>query len=141
LIQAETPRLVEELLDLGLEVLVETNGSRDIGCLDERCIRIVDFKCPSSGVAASNDFGNIVRLRPHDEVKFVVGNRGDYDFARGVVERLRRAGAPGIAIHFSPAFGLLDPKGLVEWILADRLPVRLNLQLHKYVWAPDLRGV
>ncbi len=141
LIQEETPILVGKLLDLGCTVLVETNGTMDIGRLDERCVRIVDFKCPSSGEAAANDLGNIERLRGHDEVKFVVGNRNDYEFAREMVERIRSRANRGDVIHFSPAFGRLAPKDLVEWMLADRLRARLNLQIHKYVWVPDQRGV
>jgi len=143
LIQGDTPKLVKRLLDLGYTVLMETNGSLDIGTVDPRCIKIVDFKCPSSGESGSNDLENISRLHRHDEVKCVIADRNDYVFAREIAEmiRLRQGASRGCTVNFSPAFGRLDPKDLAEWMLADRLQVRLNLQLHKFVWSPDQRGV
>jgi 7-carboxy-7-deazaguanine synthase len=143
LFQSSTPQLVERLLDLGYTVLMETNGSLDIGRIDPRCIKIVDFKCPSSGESDSNDLKNISRLHRHDEVKCVIADRDDYVFARGIAEmiRLRHGESQGRTINFSPVFGVLDPRDLSEWILADRLQVRLNLQLHKFIWSPDQRGV
>jgi 7-carboxy-7-deazaguanine synthase len=103
-------------------------------------IKIVDVKCPGSGEDARNDWSNLDRLAAHDEVKFVIRDRGDYDYARDVVARhdlSRRAGA----VLFSPVHGVLDPKTLAEWMLADRVAARLQLQLHKYIWSPDARGV
>lgn len=143
LLQEETPDLAYRLLQSGYTVLMETNGSRDIGVVDPRCVRIVDFKCPSSGEAASNDFGNIARLHRRDQVKCVLANRDDYVFARSIVARVRsRHPSPGdCVVGFSPVFGRLEPRDLVKWILDDRLPVRLNLQLHKIIWDPEQRGV
>jgi 7-carboxy-7-deazaguanine synthase len=103
-------------------------------------VKIIDIKCPGSGEATSNDWANLDRLSPHDEVKFVVMDRPDYEFARDVIQRVQLASRCA-AILMSPVHGVLDPKTLSEWILADRLPVRLQLQLHKYVWTPDTRGV
>mgnify|MGYP005863523469 FL=1 len=142
LIQEETPRLAEALLGLGLTVLVETNGSRDLSLIDPRCTRIVDLKCPSSGQMGANDYENLERMGDRDELKFVLSDRKDYEFARDHVQRLKtgRFGAR-FPVNFSPVFGRLDPGSLVQWILDDRLQVRLNLQLHKLIWGPDRRGV
>lgn len=143
LFQKETPQLVKRLLDFGYTVLLETNGSLDISIVDPRCIKIVDLKCPSSTESDSNQLENLSRLQDHDEVKCVIADRKDYGFACRIVEMIRgqHGGAGRNTINFSPVFGRLEPKELVEWILADRLPVRLNLQLHKYIWSPDERGV
>jgi 7-carboxy-7-deazaguanine synthase len=138
LLQAETPRLIDEFVGLGLSVLVETNGSQDISFLSPGAIAIVDFKCPTSGCAEANDLENFARLRPRDELKFVLGNREDYDFA---VALLAAHPQPGRAVHFQPVFGVMPPKTLAGWILGDRLPVRLSLQLHKYIWHHKARGV
>lgn len=143
LLQKATPELISRLLDLGYRVLLETNGSLDISKVDTRCIKIVDFKCPSSGEAGSNDLENIRRLGAQDEVKCVIADRADYAFALKIVDmvRLRRDLPFPCTVNFSPVFGRLDPRQLVAWILGDKLNVRLNLQLHKYVWNPDQRGV
>jgi 7-carboxy-7-deazaguanine synthase len=143
LLQAETAPLVLELIERGCTVLLETNGSLDIDLVDRRCVRIVDIKCPSSGESQRNDYENIRRLTSRDEVKYVIADRLDYQFARRITADISAVHPPpsGITIHFSPAFGLMDPAQLVEWILADRLEVRLNLQLHKLIWHPDRRGV
>ncbi len=138
LIQAETPSLIGRLLDAGHTVLLETNGSIDIGVVDPRCIRIVDIKCPSSGMAGQNDLRNLKKLRVRDELKFVIGSREDYEFARDLLSTFPAARCK---INFSPVFGSLSPRSLAEWILEDRLPVRLNLQLHKIIWGPEVRGV
>lgn len=139
LLQEAVPELVERLLDAGHEVLVETGGHHDISVLDPRAHAIVDVKCPGSGESDKNDPLNLERLRPGDELKFVIGDRSDYEWARERVERERLAArAP---VHFSPVHGELEPARLGEWILEDGLEVRLNLQLHKYVWGADARGV
>lgn len=140
LLQAETPTLVKGLLARGYRVLVETNGSLDISVLDPACVAILDLKCPSSGESHRNELGNLDRLRPADEVKFVLANRRDYEFARRVMASLHANRRTNV-VHFSPVFGVLEPSRLVEWILEDRLPVHLNLQWHKYIWGPDQRGV
>jgi 7-carboxy-7-deazaguanine synthase len=141
LLQKDTPMLVDRLLDCGHQVLLETNGSRDISIVDSRCVKIVDIKCPSSGQADRNDLNNLGRLDGHDELKFVIGSRDDYAFAKGVLDsakdRLPEAGR----VHFSPVFGLIPPRMLAEWILKDHLNTRLSLQLHKIIWGPDQRGV
>lgn len=143
LLQPETPELARLLLAAGLRVLVETNGSLDIGVLPQGAIAIVDMKGPSSGEAARMDLGNLERLRPGDEVKFVIGGREDYEHMLALLPRLdpRRN-----VVNASPLFGpspaaTLAPATLVDWMVADRLPVRLNLQQHKVIWPPERRGV
>jgi len=141
LVQDDTPILIESFLDDGYQVLLETNGSMDISRVDERCVKIVDIKCPSSGMMKKNDLDNLGRMTTRDELKFVLGTREDYEYAKRIVgykeldpERIK-------PVNFSPIFGKLDPKTLSEWILEDHLDVRLHLQLHKYIWGPETRGV
>jgi 7-carboxy-7-deazaguanine synthase len=142
LLQEESPQLIDCLLKSGLTVLLETNGSRDISPINEDCVRIVDFKCPSSGESGSNDFSNIFRLGGRDEVKFVIGSREDYLYAIDLAKRIMETEIGSlIVVNFSPVFGRLSPSELVEWILHDKLNVRLNMQLHKIIWHPDQRGV
>lgn len=141
LLQEETPLLIQGLLDEGYQVLLETNGSRDISCVDARCVKIVDIKGPSSGEREHNDLKNLERLAPADELKFVIGDRSDYEFARGILNRLGPGQAVHRHIHFSPVFGMLEPGTLAGWILADNLPVRLQLQVHKIIWPAGMRGV
>lgn len=141
LIQEETPGLVAALLDAGHEVLLETNGSMDISLVDPRCVRIVDLKCPASGAASSVDFENLHRLHRHDELKLVLADRGDYLFAKEMVRRLRCDLGLENTILFSPVHRVLEPRTLVRWILNDALDVRLNVQLQKYIWGPQERGV
>jgi len=140
LLQDETPVLVKRLLDRGYTVLLETNGSRDIGAVDGRCVRIVDFKCPASGEAEQNDFDNCGRLTGNDEVKFVIQNRDDYLYARGIVERICREARVKI-IHFSPVTDMIAPSTLAGWMLEDGVHARLGLQLHKIIWPGGQRGV
>ena len=141
LLQDETPQLIKTLLYSGYTVLLETNGSKDIGKIDRRCIKIMDIKCPSSGEEKNNDLENLHRLNPGDEVKFVISDRTDYDFAVDIISRISEEKKSEIHILFSPCFGRIEPRTLVEWILKDKLDVRLNLQLHKYIWPHDMRGV
>jgi 7-carboxy-7-deazaguanine synthase len=141
LIQSETPVLVQKLLAEDYEVLLETNGTQDIGQVDERCVKILDVKCPSSGEADKNDLRNLGKLREKDELKFVIGNRDDYEYAKGVLGHEHETVSRIHAVHFSPVFGKMDPRGLAEWILEDRLNVRLQIQMHKVIWDPDQRGV
>jgi 7-carboxy-7-deazaguanine synthase len=139
LAQKGTPELVKRLLDAGYEVLVETGGHHDISVLDPRAHAIVDVKTPGSGMAQHNDLANLDRLRPGDEVKFVLCDRADYDFAVRVV---REHGLEArVPVHFSPVHPGLEPRELARWMLEDGLRVRLNLQLHKYVWGADAKGV
>ena len=140
LIQKNTPYLIKELINSGFHVLLETNGTKDISAVDNRCVKIVDIKCPFSGESDKNDFENLRRLGQRDEVKFVIADRRDYEFAKSVLRRWGLVPFKPNPVHFSPVYRMLDPKLLAEWILEDRLMVRLNLQIHKIIWG-DLRGV
>ena len=140
LAQKETPRLLERLADEGYRVLLETGGGLPIAGLDPRVILIYDVKCPDSGERERNRWENLAHLKPGiDEVKFVLASRRDYLWARDLLAE--RGLAAGHAILFSPVHGMLDPALLAGWILADRLPVRLQLQLHKLLWGAETRGV
>lgn len=139
LIQKETPILVEHLIRSGYKVLVETGGSMDISVLHPDTFKIVDIKCPSSGMTEKMFWQNIGYLSKRDEVKFVVADYEDYLWGRSIIETYKLSDICTILI--SPAFGLLDPKVLAAWIMNDNLPVRLQLQLHKYIWGPDVKGV
>lgn len=141
LLQNETPELIYTLLNEGHTVLLETNGSLDISPVDFRCVRILDVKCPSSGQSPCNDLTNLQRLSSRDEVKFVIGDRADYDYARQILRELAGRSPEVSCVHFSPVFGKMKPDTLAGWILDDHLPVRLQLQLHKIIWDPQLRGV
>ena len=140
LLQEDVYPLMERLLADGRTVMLETGGHRPIGRVPQEVVKIVDVKCPGSGEADRNDWSNLQRLASHDEVRFVIKDRTDYEYARDVVVRLdlpRRAAA----ILLSPVHGVLDPKTLSEWMLQDSVPARLQLQLHKYIWSPETRGV
>lgn len=141
LLQEMTSSLVLHLLGDGYNVLMETNGSRDINAVDERCIKIVDIKCPSSGEHEMNDMTNLERVSDRDEFKFVIADRTDYEYARQVSKEIRSDRKRSNQIHFSPVFGKIDPALLGEWIIEDHLDVRLHLQLHKIIWDPGKRGV
>lgn len=140
LLQEDVYPLMEALLAQGRTVLIETGGHRSIARVPSGVIRIVDVKCPGSGEAHRTDWENLNRLNAHDEVKFVIQDRADYDFARDVVAR-HRLESRCAAVLFSPVHGVMDPKTLSEWMLADRVPARLQLQLHKLIWSPTQRGV
>jgi 7-carboxy-7-deazaguanine synthase len=131
---------MQALIDGGRTVLLETGGHRSTADVPEAVVTILDVKCPGSGESDRNDWSNLERLRPHDEVKFVVTDRKDYEYARDVITRHRLA-ERAAAIHLSPAHGALNPRLLSEWVLADHLPARVQLQLHKYIWEPGTRGV
>ena len=139
LLQKETPELCRRLLAEEFEVLVETGGHRDISVLPDGVRVILDVKCPGSGESEKVDWDNLDRLRPGGEVKFVIVDRVDYEWARAVVHH-RDLGAR-YPVHFAPVFGRLAYEDLVAWILEDRLAVRFQAQLHKHIWAPDRRGV
>lgn len=139
LLQAECPRLLSGLADGGCTVLLETNGSRPLEDIDLRVRRIMDLKCPGSGMAAHNFLENLAYLTSKDELKFVVADRRDFDWALETMAPQRSWERHQVLV--SPAFGVLPPDDLAAWILAAGLPVRLNLQLHKYIWPPDARGV
>ena len=140
LLQDDVYPLMERLLDSGRTVLLETGGHRPIDRVPQAVVKIVDIKCPASGESEKVEWSNIDRLGSRDQVKFVIQDRADYEFARDILTRhaLDRRCA---AVLFSPVHGVLDPKDLSAWILEDRLPVRLQLQIHKHIWGPDVRGV
>jgi 7-carboxy-7-deazaguanine synthase len=140
LLQEGVHALMESLLSRGHRVLLETGGHRSTERVPEAIVTILDVKCPGSGESHRNEWSNLERLRPHDEVKFVLKDRADYDFAREVLAKFQLDSRVS-AIHFSPVHGVLDPKALSEWVLQDRLSVRVQLQLHKYIWDPGARGV
>ena len=140
LLQDDVYPLMQSLLDRGRTVLLETGGHRSTANVPESVITILDVKCPGSGEAHRNDWSNLDRLRPHDEVKFVVKDRADYEYARDVITT-HRLGGRVAAVHLSPVHGVMDLRQLSEWAMADRLPARLQVQLHKYIWDPNTRGV
>ncbi len=140
LLQSDTPDLVANLLQSGHEVILETNGSIDISQVDDRCCRIVDVKCPGSGEQVSFNPDNLQYLSPADQVKFVLGDRNDYDFARNYLAELPSRLPPGNRL-FSPDMTRLAPAELAAWILADGLDVRMHLQQHKFIWPGIERGV
>ncbi|MBK9306810.1 MAG: 7-carboxy-7-deazaguanine synthase QueE [Nitrospira sp.] len=137
--QTETTTLLHRLCQEGFTVLLETSGALDTARVDPSVRIILDVKCPGSGMTERMHWPNVDRLRPQDEAKFVIQDEIDYDWAKRMLDRFRLT--ERCPVLFSPVFGTLDPRALSEWVLADRLPVRLQLQLHKYIWAPDMRGV
>ena len=140
LLQGDVYALMQELIDAGHEVLLETGGQASIERVPADVVRIMDVKCPGSGMAERVDWANLDRLGPADEVKFVLADRADYEYATAVLARHRLAGRVANVL-LSPVHGRLDPAELSRWVLADRLPVRVQLQVHKYIWGPDTRGV
>ena len=139
LAQNEVHGLITALADRGCTVLIETSGALDIAPVDPRAILIMDLKCPGSSMEDWNLWANLPKLKPTDEVKFVIKDRGDYEWA--VAKIHEHALTDKHAVLLSPVFGELDPRTLAEWVLADRLTVRLQLQLHKLIWDPEMRGV
>lgn len=131
---------ITRLCDEGYEVAVETGGHVDISRVDSRAIVIMDVKCPGSGMEKKNRWENIEYLKPTDELKFVINDREDYEWSRNVV-LTRKLKKRCKEILFSPVFDVMDARELSAWILEDGLPVRLQLQLHKFIWEPDMRGV
>ena len=140
LLQREVYPLIHRLLGSGKTVMVETGGHMSIERVPEPVIKIVDVKCPASGESDRNHWGNLDRLAAHDEVKFVIKDRADYEYARDIVARHRLSGRIA-AVLFSPVHGVLDARELAAWILEDKLDVRLQLQAHKFIWGADVRGV
>jgi 7-carboxy-7-deazaguanine synthase len=140
LLQEDVYPLMERLIGSGKTVLLETGGHRSTARVPPQVVTVLDVKCPGRGEADRMDWTNLDRLRPHDEVKFVLKDRADYEYARDAIATHRLAERTA-AIHMSPVHGVLEPRTLSEWVLADRLPVRVQLQLHKYIWDPSTRGV
>jgi len=141
LIQGETPDLIAALIKNGYTVLLETNGSLDISTVDTRCARIVDIKCPSSGMDNRNYWKNLDYITHNDQLKFVIAHRQDYLYAKKVLDKLDTKRRKKLIINFSPVFNEIGLKDLAGWILADNLPVRLQIQLHKYIWGEHTKGV
>jgi 7-carboxy-7-deazaguanine synthase len=140
LVQKNALPLMSMLCDAGHTVLLETSGAHDISGVDPRVYRIMDLKTPDSGESEKNLWSNIDHLTSRDEVKFVIGSREDYEWSRDRVRTFNLT-TRCRAVLFSPIFGRIDPRQIVEWILADRLDVRFQLQMHKFIWSPAQRGV
>lgn len=138
LVQMETPLLAESLLDAGMRVLVETNGSCNINKLPREVIRIMDIKCPASGESRNMDWANIMRLKSRDQVKFVLSDREDYEWAKKIIAQYKLMDKAHILM--SPVLQRLNTADLADWILRDKLRVRLQLQLHKMIWFNAERG-
>jgi 7-carboxy-7-deazaguanine synthase len=140
LLQKEVYPLMQRLLDEGRTVMLETGGHLSVEAVPDAVIRVIDVKCPGSGESTKNHWPNLEHLRLTDEIKFVITDRADYEYARDIVSKHalidRRA-----AVLFSPVHGVQDARQLAEWVLEDRLDVRVQLQLHKYIWDPATRGV
>jgi 7-carboxy-7-deazaguanine synthase len=132
--------LLADLCDEGYTTALETGGHVDISGVDPRVIVIMDIKCPGSGMSKKNIYSNLEYLKPSDELKFVIGKREDYEWARALIRERSLDGICG-NILLAPVFGELEYRTLAEWMLADRLHARLQLQLHKHIWPPDARGV
>ena len=140
LLQKDIYPLIDRLLEQQYRVLIETSGEQDIGKLPAPVVRIVDVKCPGSGEGGTFRMQNLAVLLPQDQLKFVLAGRGDYEWAREFLAQHPLQDKVE-AILFSPVFGQLEPRLLAGWILEDGLPVRLGMQLHKFIWDPDARGV
>ncbi len=140
LLQAACASLLTQLCDLGKQVLLETSGERDISVVDIRVHRIVDFKAPASGESHRNRWDNIDHLNRNDEVKLVIQDRNDYEWAKSIIrehalnERVKD-------VWLSPVHGVMPADALVTWMLKDELKARVQLQIHKYIWGPNVRGV
>ncbi|MBI4689475.1 MAG: radical SAM protein [Nitrospirae bacterium] len=139
LFQEGTLHLIERLINDGYKVLIETNGTLSIKDIDNRAIIILDIKTPGSGMLEDMDLSNFDYLKHTDEIKFVITNRNDYEWSKGMIHKYRLKSRCDVL--FSPAFGILAPESLIKWMLEDRLDVRLNLQMHKYIYGADRRGV
>ena len=139
LLQSEVYPLMTKLCDSGYNVLLETSGSISIKNVDKRVTNILDFKTPSSKMEKKNDFNNVEFLKSNDEIKFVIGSREDYDWAKDVVSKYRLDKKH--VVLFSSVFGKIEHEKLVSWILEDRLNIRYQLQMHKYIWDPEKTGV
>jgi 7-carboxy-7-deazaguanine synthase len=139
LLQADVLPLMSNLADAGRTVLLETSGAHDIGPVDPRVHVIMDLKCPDSGECVGNHWPNLDKLKPSDQIKFVIASRRDFDWT---VETVRRHGLAGrFTLLVSPVFSSVEPRQMAEWVLASGLPLRMQIQLHKVIWEPNARGV
>lgn len=139
MLQKEIYELSSRLLAQGYTVLMETGGSLDLSQLDARVIKIVDLKCPGSGEEDKNYWPNLAVMQPHDQIKFVIKDRRDYEWSVAMM-REHRLGER-FQVLFSPVFNVMNYRTLAEWMLADHVPARFQVQLHKYIWPPEMRGV
>lgn len=139
MLQPETVELSRRLMDDGYTVLLETGGSLDLSALDPRVIKIMDIKCPGSGEHEKNYWPNLEILQPHDQVKFVLKDRRDYEWARTIIRERRLDGR--FHLLLSPVHGEMEAQQLANWMLADGITARLQIQVHKHIWSPDRRGV
>lgn len=139
LLQKESFALVDKLVEAGFKVLIETSGSISLEKLNPEAIKIMDIKCPGSQMAHKNYWENIDYLTPKDEVKFVLADRADYDWAVDVMRKYQLD--KKATLLFSTVFGAIEPVKVVDWILQDKLPVRFQLQMHKFIWHPETKGV
>ena len=139
LMQKESLDLMKNLCDEGFEVLLETGGSLPIKDIDQRVKIIMDLKCPSSGMLKKNMYENIQHLKQTDEVKFVMGSREDYEWTKEILNKYELT--KKCAVLFSVVFGQIEPVKIVNWLLEDKLNVRFQLQMHKFIWEPDKKGV
>ena len=139
LVQNECPDLMKILADKGYEVLLETGGSLPIKDVDKRVKIIMDLKCPSSGMVKKNLYDNIGFIKSTDEIKFVIGTREDYEWTKEIIKKYDLENK--CEILFSVVFGKLEPVKLVDWVLEDKLKVRFQLQMHKFIWDPQAKGV
>ena len=140
LLQPGALPLMRELCDAGRTVLVETSGEADVSGVDPRVHKIMDLKAPGSGESHRNRWSNLAHITPRDEIKFVLASRADYEWMRDAL-RTRELASRTPNLLASTVFGALRPRDLVEWVLADALPVRVQLQMHKYIWPPSTQGV
>ena len=140
LLQKDTTELMARLVAAGRTVLLETGGHISVASVPREVVKIIDVKCPGSGESARHHWPNMDALTPHDEVKFVIVDRADYEYARDLTRRFGLSDCCA-AVLFSPVHNRLDPKQLSAWIIEDALSVRLHLQLHKYIWGAEVRGV
>jgi 7-carboxy-7-deazaguanine synthase len=140
LLQKNVLPLMQTLCDQQKTVLIETSGAHDISQIDPRVHRIMDLKTPGSGESERNHYENVVHLTKRDEVKFVIGSREDYLWSKQKLFQFQLSDRCGTVL-FSPVFGRIDPRTIVEWMLEDRLQVRFQLQMHKFIWAPETKGV
>jgi 7-carboxy-7-deazaguanine synthase len=139
LVQQESVGLMKQLCDEGFEVMLETSGSLPINEIDKRVMIVLDLKCPSSKMMKKNYYENLNSIKQTDDIKFVIGTREDYEWAREIIGKYNLADKCNIL--FSVVFELLEPVKLVEWILKDKLKVRFQLQMHKFIWEPNAKGV
>jgi len=140
LLQKNVLPLMAAFCDAGKTVLIETSGAHDISKIDPRVHRIMDLKTPSSGMCERNLYSNIDHLNKGDELKFVLGSREDYEWTRAQIRQYDLASRVGCVL-LSPIFGKIEPRDIVTWLLEDKLPVRFQLQMHKFIWEPRARGV